>query len=250
MSQSTDSEQAWFETWFDTEYYHLLYNNRDHEEAERFVLRLLRELNVPVGSQILDLGCGKGRHSKVMHGQGHRVTGLDLSENSIDSLNQDVTDGLQFMQGDMRETHFHDTFDYVFNLFTSFGYFEEVSDNVKVLEACFHGLKKQGILLIDYLNASKIKNTPHPIEAVHERGDIVFETKKELQDTHVVKNIKVIDKGQVSSFQEQVQLIESAEFRTMLESTGFEWMKAYGNYDLEAYHPETSPRLIIVARKK
>ena len=54
---------AWFETWFDTPYYHILYKDRDFAEAENFISLLIKYLKLPENSKIIDLACGKGRHS-------------------------------------------------------------------------------------------------------------------------------------------------------------------------------------------
>src|SRR5690554_744393 len=79
----TERKEGWFETWFDTSYYHILYQNRDFVEAERFITNLLAFLKLPAGSNCLDLACGKGRHSVFLNKHGLKVTGVDLSENSI-----------------------------------------------------------------------------------------------------------------------------------------------------------------------
>ena len=75
--------QTWYSSWFDTPYYHLLYKNRDEQEAKAFIDLLCQYLNLPAGSLALDLACGKGRHAKVMAENGLNVTGLDLSPGSI-----------------------------------------------------------------------------------------------------------------------------------------------------------------------
>ena len=73
----------WFSDWFDSKYYHILYTDRDNAEAEHFISNILDFLNPKKEQHILDLACGKGRHSKLLNDLGYRVTGVDLSENSI-----------------------------------------------------------------------------------------------------------------------------------------------------------------------
>ena len=77
MEKITD----WFEHWFDTKYYHLLYDNRDEKEAEFFMKNLILFLELKKGSRILDLHCGKGRHSVFLNSKGCNVVGADLSRN-------------------------------------------------------------------------------------------------------------------------------------------------------------------------
>ena len=77
------NKTEWFEHWFDTSYYHLLYDHRNDEEAEFFMKNLLDHLDLQPGNRILDLPCGKGRHAVFLHSQGFDVVGADISENSI-----------------------------------------------------------------------------------------------------------------------------------------------------------------------
>ncbi|HET6992715.1 MAG TPA: methyltransferase domain-containing protein, partial [Bacteroidia bacterium] len=79
----TSENNCWFESWFDSPYYHLLYGNRDEKEAENFIEVLARFLKAPKGSRALDLACGKGRHSVALYKNGFEVTGIDLSERNI-----------------------------------------------------------------------------------------------------------------------------------------------------------------------
>ena len=73
----------WFESWFDTPYYHLLYQDRNDREAQLFIDRLLGYLQVSGDMRMLDVACGKGRHAIYMNRQGFNVTGIDLSEQNM-----------------------------------------------------------------------------------------------------------------------------------------------------------------------
>ena len=74
---------AWFKNWFNTPYYHILYKDRDFVEAEQFISLLVKHLELKKGAKIIDLACGKGRHSIYLQHLGFDVLGLDLSEESI-----------------------------------------------------------------------------------------------------------------------------------------------------------------------
>lgn len=128
---------AWFKNWFNTHYYHLLYQHRDDVEAQAFVARLLSNLALKPQADILDLACGKGRHARFMAQQGYHVVGIDLSEASIAEAQQWANEQLQFYVQDMREVFRTDSFDLVCNLFTSFGYFEQNGDNLRTLQAVY-----------------------------------------------------------------------------------------------------------------
>ena len=77
------NQKEWFAEWFDTSYYHQLYQNRNEEEAALFISNLLQFLNLPKSSKLLDLACGKGRHSVTLNSFGYEVLGVDLAANSI-----------------------------------------------------------------------------------------------------------------------------------------------------------------------
>ena len=76
----TKDTQQWYASWFDTPFYHILYKDRDHSEAQLFMDNLTNYLNIPEQGEILDLACGKGRHSMYLNSLGYDVTGVDLSE--------------------------------------------------------------------------------------------------------------------------------------------------------------------------
>ena len=78
------SKKEWFEEWFDTSYYHTLYKHRNDEEAAQFIERIVAELPLKTGAHVLDLACGKGRHSITLNKLGFNVLGVDLAANSID----------------------------------------------------------------------------------------------------------------------------------------------------------------------
>ena len=138
MKQKTE----WFQDWFNTTYYHLLYDYRDEEEAEYFMSSLLRFLKLTSKDTILDLPCGRGRHSLFLNAQGHHVVGADISENSIAHARHFENRSLRFMIHDMRDP-LKERYNAIFNLFTSFGYFENEETNARVLRNFKEGLHDQ-----------------------------------------------------------------------------------------------------------
>lgn len=239
----------WFKTWFDTKYYHSLYQHRSDTEAAFFIARLIDEIQLPRGGEVMDLACGKGRHSLTLFDAGFRVTGLDLSENSISHLKSREQEGLEFHQWDMRERFRESAFDGVFNLFTSFGYFDSMEDDLRVIDAIHFGLKPGGTLILDYLNASPLLDLrTHEDEEIHRDG-YVFQTSKRILKDKVVKEIQVRDGDQTHHFQESVQLLTLTDFKSMFDQVGMRLEKVYGDYQLGTYTPEDSPRLIMQATK-
>lgn len=241
--------EEWFETWFDTHYYHILYQDRDYTEAELFISNLLKYLKLPKGSECLDLACGKGRHSIFLNKHGLNVTGLDLSKQSIAVAKPFENDTLSFDVHDMREEYQDEKFDVVFNLFTSFGYFEDYSDNNKVLSSANKMLVDKGLLIIDFMNINYVIRNLVKEEVKTVEG-IDFHISRVFNGTHIVKYINFQDGGHEYKFREMVQTICQNEFMDLLNKSGFEVIDTFGDINLSSFDDENSERLIIIAQKK
>jgi len=240
---------AWFETWFDTNYYHVLYANRDEKEAQQFIGNLIAFLRPDASSaHFLDLACGKGRHSVYMNKLGYQVTGVDLSSNSIAQAKSAENDSLTFAVQDMREP-LAQKFTHIFNLFTSFGYFDSIQENQRVMQAIDAMTESGSYLIFDYLNAEKVVRNLVAAEQIT-RQNLVFNIQRKVDDTHVYKHIEVLDGMDKHQFMERVQLLRLHDFQELLESIGFELMHTFGNFDLQPFDSSSSDRLILIARKK
>ena len=146
----------WFASWFDSPHYHILYKNRDFKEAEFFLQNLTEYLKPKPENKILDLACGAGRHSIFLNNLGYNVTGVDLSPNSIKTASESSKERLNFDVHDMREIYKENSFDFVLNMFTSFGYFESDEENVKMLNSVEKTLKPNGTFVLDFFNFTLI----------------------------------------------------------------------------------------------
>ena len=242
-------KNEWFASWFDTPYYHILYKDRDYEEAERFIKNLVTHLKLPENSKILDLACGKGRHSVFLNKLGFEVLGVDLSENSITLAAESCSEGLSFGVHDMREVLPNVCFDAVFNLFTSFGYFDDTEDNLKVINSVREMLIPKGIFVIDFMNAAKVikKLVPEEKKSV---DDLDFNIRRRYDGQHIFKDIEFEDNGKQFHYTERVQALKFDDFKTMLVASDFEILCTFGDFDLTAFDQNESDRLIIVAQKK
>lgn len=238
---------SWFESWFDTKYYHILYKNRDFHEAKNFIIKLVEFLKLQNDAKILDLACGKGRHSLELNRLGFSVTGIDLSEQSIQTAKTFENEMLKFYVGDMRKIHFEKSFDAIFNLFTSFGYFDTEKENFSVFDAVLAQLKNDGIFVFDYLNEKLVrKNLIEFEEKIIE--NINFKIFKKIENDVVIKEIQFEDEGKSYQFFEKVRLFNFEVITTELKNKGFEILSYFGTYNLDKYS-ENSPRMIIIAKK-
>ena len=242
------SKKDWFVDWFDTSYYHVLYQNRDEQEAERFIQNILTHLNLPANSRLLDLACGKGRHAKFLSEFDHQVMGVDLSPNSIEKASEYAHEKLRFQTHDMREVLENEQFDVIFNLFTSFGYFDDESENKRMCDSISKMLLPGGRLLIDFMNAKKVIQNLVPSEVKVLEG-LHFDIKRTCDGKHIYKYIQVNDNGHVSQYMERVQALVLADFLSLLE-TNFEIIGTFGSYDLNVFHEDISDRLILLAQIK
>lgn len=246
---SNNTKKAWFETWFNSKYYHILYQHRNDHEAAAFIAAIVKHLNIKQNSTVVDLACGKGRHSIELNEQGLNVVGLDLSANSIAHAKQYESESLHFAEHDMRLLYKENFADYVFNLFTSFGYFDNESDNLLTLKNVAKLLKPQGVLLIDYLNPDAIVSH-FPIEEEKTVKGVNFRIKKHCDGQFIYKDIAFEVDGKTLTFQEKVQQISSDLFCEWLNKSGFDIISRFGDYKLSAYNAKTSPRQIIISKKR
>lgn len=245
MSDSTaKNSENWFSTWFDTPYYHILYKNRNDEEAQTFMDNITHYLNMPENGTILDLACGKGRHSIYLNKLGYQVTGVDLSENSIAIAQESSNETLQFKTHDMREP-MNETFDAVFNLFTSFGYFDTHEDNIKTLKAIKESINEYGFGVIDFFNADFIIENLVS-EETKEIDGITFNIKRFVENKKIIKEIRFEDKGESFFFTEKVSAFTLADFEEMMEEAGIYLLEIFGDYKLRKFYKSQSERLILL----
>ncbi len=238
----------WFKDWFNSPYYHVLYDNRNEIEAQGFINNLLKNLQPQPDARILDLACGKGRHAVYLASKGFDVTGVDLSERSIREANKFQHEKLHFYTHDMRQVYRVNYFDYIFNFFTSFGYFDSETDNIKTLKSICKGLNRNGVAVIDFMNVHKaVEGLPAEVEI--EKKGIKFQVKKFLKDGFIVKEIVVTDNGAQHHFSEKVQALTLQHFQHYFEKAGLKIKTVFGNYNLEPYETKNVERLIIVAHK-
>ena len=238
------AKKVWYSSWFDTPYYHILYNNRGNEEARVFMKNLLNFLELPKGSRILDLACGKGRHSIFLNQQGYDVTGVDLSANSISYASQFENETLRFRKHCMC-TPLPETFDAVFNLFTSMGYFEDEEDNFRAIQAIKQELEPGGYGVIDFMNVRKVITNLVPHERKVVKG-IAFDITRRVEEGSIYKDIKFQDQGEDFFYTERVKAMDLEIFRDYFDRAGIRLLNTFGNYELEAFDEVNSDRLILV----
>ncbi len=243
-------QQPWFKEWFDSPYYYQLYFKRDKTEAVAFIDKLIDYLKPKPNALMLDIACGKGRHSVQLASKGFDITGIDLSEHSIKQAKKKENDHLHFFMHDMRLPFWINYFDYAFNFFTSFGYFKTRREHHNSIRTISQSLHPEGIFVIDYLNVHYEED-----HLVHKSETKIMDTNyfitKWFDETHFYKKIVVKDdKLKVPlQFEEQVARFTLGDFIEMLSFHRMQVQEVFGDYKFGAYDIKKSPRMIIIAKK-
>lgn len=186
---------------------------RAHTENEvAFIRRHMPPSRFP---RLLDLCCGRGRHSRSLLAAGYRVLGID---NNLDAINQARTSAQShssFQALDMRQLHcLEGTFNGIVNLWYSFGYFDGPT-NAAILKAIYNKLRPEGRFIIDLYNRDAAKTLPEHEESP--RGDIHFATRRHWRENRLRVEI-AYSTGAVDSF--EWELYTPSEFQELAASMG------------------------------
>lgn len=238
----------WFKDWFNSKYYHILYKNRNQIEAKLFLDKLINYLPIQKNQKIIDVACGKGRHSIYLNRLGFNVHGVDLSKKSIDIAKKYENKSLQFSIHDMRKGYKANYFDLSINLFTSFGYFSNNQDDQDAINAMSSNLKENGILIIDFMNVNNvIANLLHKEKKIIQ--NIEFNIKREIKKNYIIKNINIKDKKKNEVFQEKVKMLTLDDFLFLIKNANLKIIDIFGDYKLNPFNTQKSERLILICKK-
>jgi SAM-dependent methyltransferase len=239
-------EADWFEEWFGEDYLRI-YQHRDENEAEKMIELIAARIEGNTIERVLDLACGAGRHSKLLCERWWTV-GLDLSSALLRVARGESPDA-PYVRADMRELPFADgTFDLVVNLFTSFGYFADDAEHIRVLRCVNAAMREGGTFVIDFFNASQVKED---LVAYDERvaNGIAIEQRRAITSDQrfVEKTITLRQTGR--EYVERVRLFSAADLSRMLEAAGFKVVELVGDYTGASWN-EDSPRVILFGSRK
>ena len=242
------NSQDWYQKWFDTPYYALLYRNHDEKEAELLIDHLLNKLHLQEGSSILDMPCGEGRHAFYLWKKGYKVLGIDLSREMILRAKNKEGEGLEFLAQDMRTPVPGNHYDLALNLYTSFGYFKTEVEDLEVLKSIHKALKDGGRMVLDFLNIHKVLPNLVEFETRIING-IRYDIEREVEGGYLFKNIMVTEKNRTENYFERLRTIGEEDFRSLFEKSGFGVLESFGNYELSPFNSDSSDRLIFMLEK-
>ena len=234
----------WYKEWFASPYYPLLYPHRDSEEAQLFISHILRFLPIPPAAQVLDIACGEGRHAHVLHDLGFQVTGIDASKPFIHKASTPPKLGLTFQVGDIRNPFPPGPYHLILNLFTSFGYFQDIQDQFKVLHNVTEVLDPRGYFILDFFNANWVEKILIP-EKELEINNIHFHIRKKIINKRIIKRITISEGSQTSDYCEDVALFTRIDLENMGKEVGLIPFATWGSYTAEPFDEVHSERCIL-----
>jgi len=243
----------WFENedfWRDL--YPYMFSEERFSAAREEVNRIMALTQVSGGS-VLDLCCGPGRHSVAFAQRGFHVTGVDRSSFLLDRARKYATESgvsVEFVQDDMRNFVRPASFDLACSLFTSFGYFKDEGDDLRVLRNIHQSLKANGTLVIEILGKERLARVwQGTISNELADGSLLFQRNQIRDDwTRVYSEWTLVKEGRSKTFDFEHTVYSGRELKDRLLSSGFRDVKLFGDLQGSPYGLEPL-RLIAVARK-
>ena len=241
--------KRWYEDFFGSDYL-IRYV---HPETEAQVEAIDRILHLRKGNRILDVGCGAGRHAIGLAKRGYRVTGFDLSHPLLAEARKAARAARvkpTFVEGDMRHLQFTNVFDAAISMFTSFGYFDRVEEDLQVFRGIVRALHPRGKFLLEMFNRdSLVGSLPSQSWQAREDGTVVLEDASFdlLQGRFETRQV-IIDRKGTREFTASVRAYTLAELKAMLDSVGLFVHRVLGGLDLSPYTAR-SRRIVLYAVK-
>jgi SAM-dependent methyltransferase len=243
----------WFENddfWRD--FYPYMFSEDRFAAARDEVTRIM-ELTQSSGGRLLDLCCGPGRHSIEFARRGFTVTGVDRSHYLLEKARRYASESavaIEWVEEDMRDFIRPDTFDVVCNLFTSFGYFEDEHEDLKVLNNIYRSLHENGVFVMEMLGKERLARVWQSAMAFDlPDGSVLIQRPQVRNDWSRVRTEWVLLKdGRSKSAIFEHWIYSGREIKERLLACGFKQVQLFGNtqgapYDMEAQ------RLVAMARK-
>jgi len=212
---------------------------------------ILKQFKLKNGARLLDVCCGPGRHAVLFAKKGLAVTGYDYSAEYLKEAAAKAKKAgvkLSLVRGDMRRLKFNGEFDASVNLFTSFGYFQRFSDDIKTLKGIARALKPDGLFLIDIIHGDFVRKNFRAKNWLRlEDGSYCLEDAV-LTDDGVLNTWTVIRKGKAQSKSFFSRRYSKSRMSAAMRKAGLKPLKAWGSFTGAQLTAKTN-RLIILAVK-
>jgi SAM-dependent methyltransferase len=230
----------------------LIFTGKVIEAAAQDVEHAITMLKLESGAPICDLCCGVGRHSLELARRGFRVTSVDRTIHYLEEAKARAEAeqlDIEFVHEDARNFRQPNSFDAVINLFTSFGYFKEPSENMAVLDNIYASLKPGGKLLIELMGKEVLARIFQERDWRQEEDAILLEERKVGKNWDYIEARWILFKGGKKYEQTFYPKLYSAmELCEMLSRSGFREMETYGGLDGSPYD-QNANRLTVLGCK-
>ncbi len=230
-----------------------MFQDRLWEQAPREVESIISLLKIGPGASVLDLCCGPGRHSLQLARAGFSVTGVDRTETFLEQARRQAEkEGLkvELVQEDMRSFCRPDSFDAAINLFTSFGYFEDIDDDRKVATNVYRSLRNNGVFLIDTMGKEVLARIFRERDWYEAKGMLVLQERKVSRNWSWMEGRWIMIKdGKAEEYGISHRLYSAVELGALLKDCGFAAIDVYGDLTGVPYD-HTARRLVVVAHKE
>jgi SAM-dependent methyltransferase len=240
---------------YSAKFYDLLYKDKDYEREVDFLEKIFLSFGRP--DSVLEVGCGTGNYTQILHRRGYNITGLDISENMIRVARQKCD--CAFQVGDIRNVSMGGKFDACIAMFAVMGYMVNNSDMVKALNNIRAHLKTNGLFVFDVWNGLAVMRTLPEVrvkEVEDSKNRVLRIAYPRLEAfSHVCRvdyKLLVLDKneGTFEEFDEthNVRFYFPQEIKFFLESAGFEVLKVCPFLDFADVVDENVWNMTIIAR--
>jgi SAM-dependent methyltransferase len=202
---------------------------------------------------VLDLGCGPGRHAIPLAKRGSRVTAVDLSAFHLGKARERAAAAgvsVEFVEADMRAFVRDGAYDLALSIFTSFGYFDDAQDDARVLQNLHRSLKPGGVLVMDVISKERMAKvlTPTLSERLPD-GTLRIQRHEIVDDWTRIKNEWLyIKDDRVRTWRFHLRVYSGQELKGLLRTAGFGQISLYGHLDGRPYGAELE-RLVVRAVK-
>ncbi len=243
------ARNEWYH-WFTSPYLQALYGTVSYPGREQFLSRLMDRLKPAPGSLLLEAGCGWGETAKLIAGFGFDTTGTDLSAISIERAKKMETETLHFYLHDLRLPFWSNFYDVAFNLYANFGFFDTQRENANALRTIAGSLKPGGVFVLDYFNTPYYERYPVTDDQQLVEG-VTYNMSRWNDEDFFHSTILVNDpaRNEPIQFTQKKAKYTAEGLTSMLALQGLKTESVFGDYELNAYDVNTSPRVIILARK-
>jgi len=230
-----------------------LFPRRRWEEAFQEVEAILRLTAIPQGSAVLDLCCGPGRHALELARRGLVVTAVDRMAPYLGRAgDQAKKEGLsvELIQEDMRRFKRPGAFRLALSLYTSFGYFQDPQDDLRVARNLCESLEPSGRLVMELMGREVLtrifrSRDWQPVEG----GGFFLEERFPSPDWTWVENRWIlIQDGQAKEHRISLRLYGAADLSQLLREADFRSVDVFGSLQGAPYD-HLAKRLVILASK-